>query len=416
MKSLRRVLPSWGQLPMIGSNWSVVILGAFITASLALVVEDFFPRDSDDGRVVPWRMGLLVAAVLLLLVVLGLRAITQDQRGTLFYVQLLDESMPNRHEQPLATARDRRMSMRSLTRWVDLKSRLHGGVIDCVEPSRELSQALEEAINTDRDDTGYSVAPNMFWPIALAVGFSLPHPDSLRMLELQPQNQGTPPKSTPSERKPERSGGSSSRAEIEYPLDTDPVSLVKAEPSVADSQASRVGVWLAFTPQAKHFSAAEFAQFGVGTVHTLTYQGNLPGRNEYEPNFGRGQLERMGPEIAERLAVIKAGAGERELVVVAMVPKSVALALGWHLSQEAPAFFRGTHLMNFDQAERRYVPMRVRESQPTTPPLPQPPPQAESAPQAPSPTQPAPEATSVAVNGNGHGKEADGAGDDTADA
>ncbi|MCC5698623.1 hypothetical protein LH612_36370, partial [Klebsiella pneumoniae] len=58
-------------------------------------------------------------------------------------------------------AQNRRMSTYSVVRWVDLGKCTRDGVIDVVEPCREVGAALEEAINNDRDDTGYTVAPNM---------------------------------------------------------------------------------------------------------------------------------------------------------------------------------------------------------------------------------------------------------------
>src|SRR5690606_34404540 len=105
------------------------------------------------------------------------------------------------------------------------------------------------------------------------------------------------------------------------------------------------------------------------TVHVVTYGGKLPGRDGYQPQFDRDDLASFGKEAAEILRRIKAEAGSKELVVIAMVPKTTALAIGWQLSQQAEdPFFPRTHLMFWDEGTQSYVPMRVWESQPTTPP------------------------------------------------
>ncbi len=136
-----------------------------------------------------------------------------------------------------------------------------------------------------------------------------------------------------------------------------------------EPKGDRVGVWLALTAKAKEYDVDMFAQFGVSTVHVVTYGGKRPGQDGYEPRFDRDDLASFGADAAEILRRIKAEAGSKELVVIAMVPKTTALAIGWQLAREATApFFRRTHLMYRDEGTQSYVPMRVWESQPTTPP------------------------------------------------
>jgi hypothetical protein len=76
----------------------------------------------------------------------------------------------------------------------------------------------------------------------------------------------------------------------------------------------------------------------------------------------------LGAALAAELATIKNRHPDRELVIVAMITKVTALALGWHLSKQECRFFRGTHLMHYDDESRGYRPMRVKESQPVCPP------------------------------------------------
>lgn len=375
MRTVRRVVPRRGQLPVVLSNTLVVVSAAVLTAALGLVVEDAIPK-GDDGapEIVPLRAALLLGMLVVLLVALAWRTVVHDTRGTLFYVQILDEGMDNRHTKPLRAAEAEHMSLRTVTRWIDLASRRRGDVVDVVEPCHEVGRALEEGINTDRDDTGYTVAPNLLWPMSLAVGAYLPHGDSLRLLEL-------------------------GRAcdDVDFLLNSPGAGKLHSQPrTVPEAKGDRVGVWLALTESARYCDVTEFARFGVSTVHVITYDGKLPGRDGYWPQFDRDDLASLGADAAEKLRDIKAETASRELVVIAMVPKTTALAIGWQLSQlEKCPFFHSTHLMTYDLKTKAYVPMRVRESQPTTPPT--------------EPLKAGP--TGGKAVGNGHDPEAAGAGD-----
>ncbi|WP_282772359.1 hypothetical protein [Saccharomonospora viridis] len=375
MRTVRRLVPRRGQLPAVLSNMLIVVSAAVLTAVLALVVEDLIPKpDEGEPEIVPLRAGILLGTLVLLLGALMWRTAVHDKRGTLFYVQILNEGMANLHKEPLDAARAEHLSLRTVTRWVDVTSRRRNGVIDAVEPCHEVGRALEDNVNTDRDDTGYTVAPNLLWPTALAVGAHLPHSDTLRLLEL---------------------GHKSNH--IEFPLDSPGMGKLKSESHpVPEPKGDRVGVWLALTAKAKEYDVDMFAQFGVSTVHVVTYGGKLPGRDGYQPQFDRDDLASFGADAAEILRRIKAEAGSKELVVIAMVPKTTALAIGWQLSQEAEdPFFPRTHLMFWDEGTQSYVPMRVWESQPTTPPT--------------EPLTALPPSGKAA--GNGHDTEAAGAGD-----
>jgi hypothetical protein len=335
--------PSRGQAAIWGANTAVVVLASLITTMFEVVVDDIMPSTHQKG--LPLAVACLVLFLVLLVFALLWRVFLWETQGTLFYVQGLDESMQNLHKIPLAAARDNRLAMRSLTRWVSASNRIRQGVIDMVEPCNDLGRAVEDAINTDRADTGYSVAPNMFWPMALAVGAYLPYPDKLKLLELGTND--------------------------EFSLTASGAHLLECKRHPIAGTGNRVGVWLALTPAAGHWSEERFAQFAVSEVHVVSYGGRLPGRDDYRPEYTRADLQSFGYEIARILHAIKDSAGNRELVVVAMIPKTTALAVGWLLSQIGRfSFFSGTHLIYYEENLKIYVPMRVRESQPTTPPVP----------------------------------------------
>lgn len=329
---------------------TVVVVATVLTAGLALVLEDALPKPDAGARFVRERVTLVVIALVVLLGALALRSVLHRRTGTLFHVQLLDEGMEDRRGAALATAIGQKMSVRSITRWVDFTHATRNGVIDLVDACREVGTALEESINSDRDDTGYTVAPNVLWPIALGIGGYLPPVRTLRLLEL------------PKPRDPVR----------EFILTHGlPVRLAApAEHLDGDPSAGRVGVWLAFSPEAAKYESSFLAPFGVTEVYPFTMHGVAPVRGWTPPRLESREMAALGPRLAEHLTRIKVDCKGRELVVAAMIPKTVALALGWYLAQARCRFFTGTHLLHFDEGTERYVPMRVKPTQPATPPGP----------------------------------------------
>ena len=120
------------------------------------------------------------------------------------------------------------------------------GAVDVVDLTQSLADILEEQINNDLNDTGYTVAPVMPWPIALAMGTQLPLGDRLGLLELQDIDGS---RST-------RSGSSSRR-------DPDCTSS-RRWTSPGDRTRQRVGVWIALTKaSARHDPVDWFAELGV---------------------------------------------------------------------------------------------------------------------------------------------------------
>jgi len=332
---------------MVGA--SVVVLATILTAGLALVIEDVLPKQDPADRFVSTRIVLVVGTFVLLLFALRTRSVVHRTTGTLFHVQLLDESMKDLRRGALDSAIMRKMSVQSVTRWIDLEHCRRDGVVDVVEVCCEVGAALERSINSDRDDTGYTIVPNVLWPMALAIGGYLPPVHDLAILEL-PTDGGTAQ---------------------EVPLVPD-VPLRLYVPSVdldGKTRTGRVGVWLAFGPAAVKFTIDRFAEFGVSTAYPISVEGWIPDKGA-PPQLDTAQLAALGPALADHLTRIKTECRGRELVIVAMIPKIAALALGWHLAQAQCRFFHGTHLMYYDEQSKTYVPMRVRASQPLESPQP----------------------------------------------
>lgn len=326
----------------------LVVASALTTASLALVVEDLLPKSEPDA-LFDWKRGVgLALAVSSVLGSLSWRARARRANGTLFYVQMLDENMADQRLDALDKAAKKRLSRRSITRWLDLEGCMSDGVIDVVEPCQEAGYALEELVNNDRDDTANTVAPNALWPMAVALGMHLPADSQLKVTEL-PIGKGRD-------------------QEFQLKGDAKIADLFVHNQELDEPTGYRVGIWLAFTPARKDFSVDGFRQFGVRTAYTVTEDGVDPA-DGIDRRFGDEELPRTAAGITEKLLEIKEKHQDTEVVVVAMISKAVAIAVGWQLAQREKASLRNTHLMHFDWIRETYVPMRVRRSQPTTSPV-----------------------------------------------
>lgn len=343
--------PVWWRLRFATVNFSVAALLALTAAVLALVVEDLLPLKAAD-RTVSWPRWLALGVSLVgLFAVIWWRSTVHRHTGTLFYLRVLDDAMDDRHTRPVQVARDRRMSLRSVTRWADLASRTRHGVIDMVDICAEVARELEAVVNSDRDDTGYTIAANLFWPVAFAVGAELPIVDGLHLLELGDNPHATGP-------------------ETLFPLPPPATAgAVRTRTVTIEPGAARVGLLLAFTRTAAGQDPARImAGTGVGVCHVLRpawIDEDLHGLDQ--TTFTANQMSALAAALPAAIAEIKNAVADQELVVAGFLTKTLAIATGWGLAQSTCRFFTGTHLLHYQQDSRKYLPMRVHPAQPATP-------------------------------------------------
>lgn len=326
----------------------LVALSASGSVALAgLAIGDALPAGGKDPVFSCPRLAWLAVGLLLLIAAVIWRRMVYRGSGTLFSVQLLDDEMIDRHQVATGRALRKHMSAQVLTRWVDVRARTSAGVVELADVVDDLGHNLATGLNQDRDDTGYAIAPNLLWPAAVALGRWLNQVQSIRFTDYGPHDAV---EFRLADRKEERVG------------------ITVDEVQITDGPPERLGVWLAFTEMASKFSTGGFAVFGVSSVVVMQ-------RAE-----GKVTTPMDGPEmcrLAEDLAVSLADLRRRttplgrEIVVVAMIPKTVALLLGWRLSQEKVRFFADTHLMYYDEKKTHeeelgtpYLAMRVHPSQP----------------------------------------------------
>ncbi|MEW1734424.1 hypothetical protein AB0346_00540 [Nocardia beijingensis] len=346
LAGLRQSLDKWWWRPdrkrLATANFAVVALATAVAGTASLLIEDALPKPGEHAVIVPIRLILLIILLGLLWGALWLRTHTYHSGGTLYYTHALAEGMSDLRRDALTQAGAHHMALRTLSRWIDLPDNTNQhGVIDIHPTCAEIGASLENLINNDNPDTGYTVAPNLLWPIALAVGTYLPPVLDTRLLELNP---------APADSPTIRLGG------------TTPITLTHTTTEL-DPTGARTAIVLAFTPAAAGFTTTALAGFGINTMHTLAGPDGAP--TTATPPLTTSQLAALPRALADHLEPL-AGSGER--VVIAFLPKTVALALGWELSRKRIRFFAGTHLMHYNNGT--FIPMRVHPSQPTTPPTP----------------------------------------------
>ncbi|MGI9000820.1 MAG: hypothetical protein ACR2GH_04065 [Pseudonocardia sp.] len=328
--------------PLVRANFVVVVMATAVIAVVSLVAEDLLRRIPADGDLVIWyRSAVLVGMLGLLLIALRYWGTVHRATGTLFHVQVLDEQERDLRAAGRAAAERRRMVLRSVTRWVDLAQRTNEqGAVELADVCRDVSDILEAQVNADQIDTGYTLAPAMAWPVAIAIGAQLPLPGTLRLLEL-----------------PDGDGDPSSLIELDHaarPVVVECLTFGSWTPN------GRIGVWIAAAPDAQELEPKRWAGLGVTSAFRITLDPGLPD----DPVLSDEDVAGLGAAIARELVVIKRRHRDRELVVVATMTTIVALATGCYLTQQECRFFHGTHLMHYDRDSDTYLPLRVKEAQP----------------------------------------------------
>lgn len=337
-----------GFSPLVRANLAVVVSATLVTGLAGLVAEDLLPKDADSGALIVWqRWVALLVTIAALAFALRYRGSVHRTTGTLFQVQILDEQMADLRAASRRQAERDRMAVRSITRWIDYRHRHNpAGMIEMVDVCKDVANVLELQINTDPLETGYTIAPVMAWPMAVAIGTQLPLGDRLQLLELK-DDDGNPTNLIPLDQRPR-------------PIVVQPLEL----PETGEDGA--VGVWIAVTRAAQSLRPHQWATLGVSAGYRITLGPELP----TTPRLSDDDVSGLGAALAATLAQVRNDHPTRELVVVAMMTKAVAMATGWHLAQQPCRFFDKTYLMFWDADESRLVPMRVKDAQPCTGPGP----------------------------------------------
>lgn len=155
------------------------LLSLFVIVAVALaglIVEDWIPSKG-HGRLVAFLIAI-AAASLLVLVVTWL----DKAGGTLYYVRLLFPSMSDWREQAAAEKRREMQDVRIIQRWIVAEP--SDGGFDVADEVASIGAVLEAEMNRDSDSTGFHVAPNMLFPMAMALGYDMQVRDGFQFDEL----------------------------------------------------------------------------------------------------------------------------------------------------------------------------------------------------------------------------------------
>ncbi len=173
MKKLFSDLVGWLRLPQ--NKWALSFGLAYtaLIADVALIVEDLTlfagSADQPSGWVWCWRSGVfLLAAIAAGFFYYKSRQHARDN-GTLYYLRLLDVSMPDWNWASVER-RDRR-DFRSASALINYLASPDPRVVDASPAAGKISTSFEMALNDDSDERGTQIAPNLIAPAALAVGY-----------------------------------------------------------------------------------------------------------------------------------------------------------------------------------------------------------------------------------------------------
>lgn len=156
----------------------IAITVALTTAFGGLVAEDLITRDATCTiSAFPdlWsasctsrsRLAWFVGTLVVLVGSMAARAWLIAHNGTLYYLRLLPAESADRMRAAVDVANARSLGFRSATGWFGTS----GAVVDLRREVDHISDELERAMNDDDDATGYVLAPNLAFPAALSVGY-----------------------------------------------------------------------------------------------------------------------------------------------------------------------------------------------------------------------------------------------------
>lgn len=151
-----------------GLDITLSILGVVVIAFATYALEDVLNGASFDWRspVLSGIFGLIGVRLLLV------RAQIAYRRGTLLYLRLLYEFMADLHNIAVETRVRGQADHKIISRWINPDG-VVGVVNDMTPEVSAITVEAERSLNEDTAETGTQVAPNMFWPAAMAVGYDL---------------------------------------------------------------------------------------------------------------------------------------------------------------------------------------------------------------------------------------------------
>lgn len=154
-------------------NLAITLFGVLAVAVVGLVVEDLLPNPDHDtfnfNRVVS-----AFCALALLLFLVFRRTRTQEAFGTLYYVTYLAAGMRETHISEVRKYVPRHGNAKRLSRrWLASTPSSKPQLADIAMEVMTLGQSLQVAMNEDDISSGFSIAPDLLFPMSLSLGYDL---------------------------------------------------------------------------------------------------------------------------------------------------------------------------------------------------------------------------------------------------
>lgn len=340
-----------------GFDLLIVVAATLATAFFGLVAEDVV-----HGTALHVILGFVFAIAVLL--VYFLRRRYQRRLGTLFYARFLPSMMPD--FQVAATHEARAKGQR----YVPILRQFDGArdVVDLRGPLGEYLDRLAEEMDGDDRETGYTLAPNMSFPIALSAGFRFQIlPNGVELAELNQDcraaqfsfkmenvDQWQPsPSITAHPSLPDAIASGSGLIWLDIYLSTPRGELAAASPTSAMTRNSRPGG----LPQAvQPYLLGSLGTDAAGTTYPQTV---LVG----DSNFQATSLAASVGTAIDKLLNLNS---EIVVVVTARMPKTVAFAAGAFLREKRPRSERDLgrlRLLQFDEGRNKWRLLLVDDHQ-----------------------------------------------------
>lgn len=179
----------WWVLGRTMASLMLVASGTAAAALLGLVAEDLLPTTSDWPVWSPHAARLFLLGVSLGAAVWATWSLSSRRKrtGTLYYLRLQDETNEDWHRSAVLKATKEYLAFRSISAWCDPGA----GTVDVRSKVAQMSEEFQRATNDDADDSGYDAAPNLIFPVALAMGYDWIPPKVTRLREFNRTKPGT---------------------------------------------------------------------------------------------------------------------------------------------------------------------------------------------------------------------------------
>lgn len=346
--------------------------GAFAAAGLGAVLAIWFPAESE----LTWPL-IATGFGLLILVVATITVSKMNARnGTLYYVRHQFPGMADWHADDLSTLIARRpLDFRVLGREV-IPNGNYREILDVTDGIASLADSFENQTNVDDASTGFDLAPDLQWFSAFTFGSQIYGQwENQRLHELPDHGPGqSPPPGIEWDlrRPPEHLNSHSVTIEVEKSHDDDPYSVVLVSANLTRERGRRPGE---VRCRPKDWALA--AWYGVGDFST-TSDTTVTHKTEYRevtvghPKGTPTSANLIDPWEATAFCVMAIRRAaydypDKPILLSLAVPKTVAVAVGWHLLRDG---FRAHTHDDLPNQPRRPTLIRRRTKQHAQSPLP----------------------------------------------